>query len=91
MSLLPPSKQKLAIENIVAPRTAPEYAGIVGLSVLIGLFSAGNIFGIVGLVVVGFIWWWSDRQRAKERLHKLYEIINTPGGWKKNVLRGLKV
>ncbi|MCW6051344.1 hypothetical protein K4039_14920 [Lyngbya sp. CCAP 1446/10] len=72
MSLIPPSKQKLEIENIIAPRTALEFTAFVGLTVLISLLTAGNLFGVGGVAAVGFIWWRVDRQREKKRIQTLY-------------------
>lgn len=80
MSLIPVPQEKLPIENIVAPRTAMEFAGFVGLSALINLLAAGNIFGTAGVAVVGFIWWWIDRQRAKERIQSLYRNLTISVG-----------
>jgi len=82
MSLLPPSKEKLAIENIIAPRTAPEFAGFVVVTVSISLLTAaagsslpGTIFGALCVAVVGFIWWRVDRARAKARAQRLYSDL----------------
>ena len=72
MSLIPSSNQKLQIENIIAPRTAVEFTAFVGLTVLISLLTAGNIFGVGGVAAVGFIWWRVDHQREKKRIEALY-------------------
>jgi hypothetical protein len=74
MSLIPPDKHKVKIENIIAPRTALEFTAFVGLTVLISLLTAGNIFGMGGVALVGFVWWRVDRQSAKERVRKLRNV-----------------
>ncbi|MBE9184683.1 hypothetical protein IQ270_08110 [Microcoleus sp. LEGE 07076] len=82
MSLLPPSKEKLAIENIVAPQTAPEYVGFIVLTVAISLVTAaagsslpGTILGAAVIAIFGFIWWRVDRARAKARVQRLYSDL----------------
>ena len=54
MSLIPPDQKKVKIENIIAPKTALEFTAFVGVTVLISLLSAGNIFGVGGVAAVGF-------------------------------------
>jgi CRISPR-associated protein (Cas_Cas02710). len=74
MSLIPPDKHKVKIENIIAPRTALEFTAFVGLTVLISLLTAGNIFGMGGVDLVGFVWWRVERQSAKERVRNLRNV-----------------
>ncbi|MEG3844751.1 hypothetical protein [Microcoleus sp. herbarium14] len=47
----------------------------MGLTVLISLLTAGSIYGIGGVAVVGFIWWRVDRARAKARAQRLYSDL----------------
>ncbi len=75
MSLLSPSTEKLAIENIIAPRTALEFAGFVGLAVLINLLPTGNIYAAAVIAIFGFIWWRTERVRAKARAQRLYSDL----------------
>lgn len=47
----------------------------MGLIVLSSLLTAGSIYGIGGVAVVGLIWWRVDRARAKARAQRLYSDL----------------
>ena len=58
--------QRPKLENIFAPRSPLEFVGYSFVGTMIGLFSAGNPLGLIGIPGMAILWWWIDRQRTSQ-------------------------
>lgn len=52
-----PSEKRSHIKYILTPRNPLEFVGFVGITALISWVSSGNVWGVAGVCLVGFIWW----------------------------------
>lgn len=52
-----PSEKRSHIKYIFAPRNPLEFVGFVGITALISWVYSGNVWGVAGVCLVGFIWW----------------------------------
>lgn len=60
-------QKPLKIENLFAPRSPLEFLGYSVVTAIIGLVSAGNPVGLIGVPAMAALWWWIDRQRIKNQ------------------------
>jgi hypothetical protein len=71
MTLQPKKRPKL--ENMFAPRSPLEFVGYSIVGTMIGLFSAGNPIGLIGVPGMAILWWWIDRQRPQREVKIVIE------------------
>lgn len=72
-------KHRPKLEGIFAPRSPLEFVGFAVVTGMLGLLSAGNLFGLVFVPVFAIAWWAFDRQRSKKlALATSYSMIKEP-------------
>lgn len=64
--LLPPSRKKIKLENVFAPRSPLEFLGFALITIIINLVSSGNEIAIGGVLFIFLLWWFIDYQRSQK-------------------------